>query len=105
MQIDRSFGDFGMIVDSVAIQKYVSRRKEEVLLCLLALQQSDFETLRDVAHKILGNYATFGFSELEGIALDLQHAARKSEFDSAQLALKKLETWAEMQGVGKLATH
>ena len=83
-------------IDARAIQRYVSRRGEEIEHCSVALERKDFSVLRETAHKILGNCTTFGFEELQDIAATLHRSAVSEDRESCNAALTKLKDWVSI---------
>ena len=69
---------------------FLRRRVEDVRVLREAMAASDFPRMAEVAHKIRGNGATFGFPELTEIAERLELAAKKGEDLHARRELEKL---------------
>jgi HPt (histidine-containing phosphotransfer) domain-containing protein len=73
-------------------ERYLSRRQEDLTACWAALRESDFKALQDVAHKVKGTARSFGFNDLEAIAVKLEEQAiEKNEKEIADL-LQKFDT-------------
>jgi HPt (histidine-containing phosphotransfer) domain-containing protein len=78
-------------------QRYLERRKADFALLVDAISRNDFETLMRVGHQIKGNAATFGFSDLEDLAKDLENCGRTSDISEAQRLIDKMSEWLEHQ--------
>lgn len=65
-----------MLVPIEARQKYLERRKQDVIASKEALSKQDFYFLERLGHQIKGNAITFGFDELTNIAVAIEQAAK-----------------------------
>ncbi len=92
-----SYQSMSDIIDFGARQRYVIRRSDELDLCYAALERNEYDVLKNVAHKILGNCTTFGFGELNDMALALQIAARNKDSDSSKVVLDQFKAWVRFQ--------
>lgn len=72
-----------MQVPVEARQKYLERRKQDVIASKEALSKLDYAFLERLGHQIKGNAITFGFDELTHIAVAIEQAAKTK--DTAQL--------------------
>lgn len=70
---------------------FIRRRKEDILVLHEAAGANDFARVAEVAHKIRGNGATFGFPELSEIAERLELAAKKGEEPLMRREIEQLE--------------
>lgn len=70
---------------------FLRRRTEDMRVLQEAMAASDFTRVAEVAHKIRGNGATFGFPELTEIAERLELAAKKREDVHARREIEKLQ--------------
>lgn len=68
-----------MEVPPEARQKYLDRRKLDIIACQEALDKKDFVFLERIGHQIKGNAITFGFDELTKIAVALEIAAKDQD--------------------------
>lgn len=72
-----------MQVPVEARQKYLERRKQDVIASKEALSKLDYAFLERLGHQIKGNAITFGFDELTNIAVAIEQAAKAK--NTAQL--------------------
>ena len=56
-------------------ERYRLRRLEDLNVCWLALKESDFKILVDVAHRLKGSAESFGYQELGFLAMELEKAS------------------------------
>lgn len=76
-----------------AIQKYLSRRNEDLTKLKNALDEKNFTSIREVAHQIKGNAATFGFEELGTRAQTLEANAESKNEEALNEDLQWIEKW------------
>ena len=62
-----------------ALLKYIERRKTDLENCKKALAAEDYTALARIGHQIKGNASTFGYDELNVIAIDLEDMALKKD--------------------------
>lgn len=68
-----------MQVPFEARQKYLDRRKQDIVACQEALTKQDFNFLERIGHQLKGNAITFGFDEFTNIAVALELAAKTKD--------------------------
>ncbi len=82
-----------LIKDIVA--DFLQHRKENASAISNALENSDFETIRDIGHDIEGTAGAFGFKEMGLIGRSLQQAARESSFADVKSLAEELTSYLE----------
>lgn len=70
-----------MQVPIEARQKYLDRRKQDLVACEEALIKQDFHFLERIGHQIKGNAVTFGFDEFTNIAVAIELAAKAKDMN------------------------
>lgn len=73
-----------------ARQKYLDRRKQDIIACQEALTKKDFHFLEKIGHQIKGNAITFGFDEFTNIATDMETAAKSKDLDQLIVLVDQL---------------
>jgi len=68
-----------MQVPFEARQKYLDRRKQDIVACQEALTKQDFYFLERIGHQLKGNAITFGFDEFTNIAVALELATKTKD--------------------------
>ena len=63
------------------LQKYVDRRRADVLQLKECLKGDDLSIAERIGHQMKGNGATFGFPELEDLGRRIEFAAKRKEKD------------------------
>ena len=81
-----------MQVPTEARQKYLDRRKQDIIACQEALSKQDFNFLERVGHQIKGNAVTFGFDELTNVAVAMEIAAKAKDLQQLQDLVAKFTT-------------
>lgn len=84
-------------ISKEAIQKYIDRRQKDLSVLKNALQSSDFEQIRFIAHQIKGNAETFGFSELGEHAKSLELLAESNDESGSLSEINWIEFWVNEQ--------
>ena len=75
------------------LNKYFDRRKEELALCLKALENKDFSYIEQVGHKMKGNGITFGFPELSDLGSALETQARGKREPEVRVLVDRFQQW------------
>lgn len=76
-----------------ARQKYLERRKQDVIACHKALEKKDFLFFERLGHQIKGNALTFGFAELTPLAIAIEVAAEAKNLDQLTDLVTKFSTF------------
>lgn len=79
------------------MSRYVTRRGEDLTKVESALSSGDYETLLKIAHQIKGNAATFNFTDLERMALQMEKAAHEKNRTACEAAAAAFKTWVSAQ--------
>ena len=75
-----------------ARQKYLERRKQDVIASKEALSKQDYFFLERLGHQIKGNAITFGFDELTTVAVAIEQAAKAKNISQLQELVIKFES-------------
>lgn len=81
-----------MQVPVEARQKYLERRKQDVIASKEALSKQDYFFLERLGHQIKGNAITFGFDELTTVAVAIEQAAKAKNISQLQELVIKFES-------------
>ena len=73
-----------MQVPAEARQKYLERRKQDIIASKEALSKQDYSFLERLGHQVKGNAVTFGFDELTNIAVAIEQAAKAKNMTQLQ---------------------
>lgn len=76
---------------------YADRRYAEYKPLLNAASNHDFQHIAQVCHQWKGNARSYGFLDLEEIAIQLEKSALAEDLNSTMGLIKKFETWLEVQ--------
>lgn len=82
-----------MEVPEDLLQRYVSRRCEDVRNCLGFLENKNFEQLEKLGHQFKGSALTFGFQDLSSIGRDLESAAQEQDQQRCLVAVAAFRSW------------
>lgn len=76
-------------------QKYLERRAQDLVTLRHALEISSFEDFKRIGHQLRGNAASYGYMELEAIAIQLELAADNSDRELASAQLDRMKVWLD----------
>lgn len=82
-----------MMIPEEARQKYIERRKKDIESLRDALTGNSFEEFKRIGHQLKGNAASFGYSDLEKVAIQLEAAGMKQDRHEALQQLGLFEQW------------
>lgn len=85
-----------MEVPSEILQRYLERRKQDLKVCLLALDRKNFPELEKIGHQLKGNASTFGHPELSLIGNKLEKSSKKREISLIEESIKELSRWLSL---------
>ena len=82
-----------------AIPEYLNKRRDDVRRIYAALERSDFDTIRNLGHKMSGTGGSYGFpriteigSAMEAAAMQKDAGAIRSQIEELSLYLKHIVT-------------
>ncbi|AZZ35531.1 hypothetical protein CIK05_01520 [Bdellovibrio sp. qaytius] len=81
-----------MQVPIEARQKYLDRRKQDIVACQEALAKQDFQFLERVGHQIKGNAVTFGFDQFTNVAVAMEIAAKAKDLTQLSALVAQFTT-------------
>lgn len=81
-----------MQVPVEARQKYLERRKQDIIASKEALSKQDYSFLERLGHQVKGNAVTFGFDELTNIAVNIEQAAKAKNTAQLQTLVEQFES-------------
>ncbi len=81
-----------MQVPAEARQKYLERRKQDIIASKEALSKQDYSFLERLGHQVKGNAVTFGFDELTNIAVAIEQAAKAKNMTQLQGLVEQFES-------------
>jgi HPt (histidine-containing phosphotransfer) domain-containing protein len=64
--------------------RYLRNREDDMLKIQTALEKKDFETLRQIGHKLAGNASGYGLLDLGEMARNLERSAEGRQFDKCR---------------------
>ncbi len=73
--------------------RYMERRKKDLELCLINLQDLNFTEIEKVGHQLKGNGLTFGHADLSSIGSHLEIAAAAQNIIELERAIKDFSHW------------
>ena len=85
--------DLEMMIPEEARQKYIERRKKDIESLKDALSANSFDEFKRIGHQLKGNAASFGYSDLEKVAIHLEAAGMKQDRYEASQQLGLFEQW------------
>lgn len=82
-----------LIIPEEARQKYIERRKKDVESLRTALAMQTYDEFKRIGHQLKGNAASFGYMELEKVAIQLEAAGESQDAHEASRQLNLFEQW------------
>jgi HPt (histidine-containing phosphotransfer) domain-containing protein len=92
--------DFEMQIPEEARIKYIERRKKDIESLRQALASNTFEEFKRIGHQLKGNAASFGYSDLEKVAIQMEAAGVKQDRHEASQQLSLFEQWFDRNAQG-----
>lgn len=85
VQVDKELED--------VFPRYLRNREEDMLKVQTALEKKDFETLRNIGHKMAGNASGYGLLDLGEMAKKLEHAAGDRQYENCRDLVKNMRAY------------
>lgn len=83
-----------MIIPPEAKLKYIERRKKDLESLKASIADNTFpDEFKRLGHQLKGNAASFGYSDLEKIAIQMEIAGEKQDRMEAMRQLQLFEQW------------
>jgi HPt (histidine-containing phosphotransfer) domain-containing protein len=82
-----------LIIPEDARIRYIERRKKDIESLRTALTQGLFDEFKRVGHQLKGNAASFGYSDLEKVAVQIEAAGESRDASEARRQLQSFEQW------------
>ncbi len=82
-----------MIIPEDARQRYLERRKTDIQSLKTSLSQNSFEEFKRIGHQLKGNAISFGYPDLEKLAIQMEQAAEAQDKSEASRIVAAFETW------------
>ena len=92
--------DFEMTIPEEARVKYIERRKKDIESLRQALATNTFEEFKRIGHQLKGNAASFGYSDLEKVAIQMEAAGEKQDRHEASQQLSLFQQWFDKNAAG-----
>jgi HPt (histidine-containing phosphotransfer) domain-containing protein len=73
--------------------RYLERRKKDIESLRSALRNQTFDEFKRIGHQIKGNAASFGYHDLEKVAIQLEVAGERRDAEEARRQLELFEKW------------
>ena len=85
--------DIDMIIPQEARQRYIERRKKDIESLRSALTTKTFDEFKRIGHQLKGNAASFGYAELERVAVQIEAAGQNEDALEASRQLDLFQQW------------
>jgi len=90
--VDNDF-DTALVLEKPVLLTYMSRRSEDLRLLTQALGRDSVQEFNQIGHRILGSARTFGFPELETMALQMNDMTTQVLSQQGPLLLTRFSEW------------
>ncbi|MGE0526555.1 MAG: Hpt domain-containing protein [Bdellovibrionales bacterium] len=91
--------DTEIVIPEEARQRYLERRQKDIETLRAALSVHMFEEFKRIGHQIKGNAASFGYGDLEKVAVQLEQAGERQDTQEAARQLDLFQKWLERTSV------
>ena len=73
--------------------RYIERRQKDMETLSLALANGTFEEFKRIGHQIKGNAASFGYADLEKVAIRIEEAGLNQDREEAARQVDLFHQW------------
>jgi HPt (histidine-containing phosphotransfer) domain-containing protein len=85
--------DADLIIPEDARIRYIERRKKDIETLRSALSSHEFDEFKRIGHQLKGNAASFGYSDLEKVAVQMEVAGEHRDVQEASRQLELFQQW------------
>jgi HPt (histidine-containing phosphotransfer) domain-containing protein len=82
-----------LIIPEEARVRYLERRKKDIETLRAAMESRSLEEFKRIGHQLKGNAASFGYSDLEKVAIQMEEAGERQDVSEAAKQLELFEKW------------
>ena len=82
-----------VVIPKEARLRYIERRKNDIDCLRSALATQTFAEFTRIGHQLKGNAASFGYKDLEKVAIELERAGQQQDSAEAAKQLNLFENW------------
>jgi HPt (histidine-containing phosphotransfer) domain-containing protein len=79
--------------------RYIERRQKDIETLRAALRTQALDEFERIGHQLKGNASSFGYSDLEKVAIQMELAGEKRDVAEASHQLALFEKWFEKASV------
>ncbi len=76
-------------------QRYIERRQKDIEVLRSALRTQTLDEFERIGHQLKGNASSFGYSDLEKVAIQMELAGENKDMAEASRQLTLFEKWFE----------
>lgn len=84
-----------LVIPEEARQRYLERRKKDLESLRAAVEAKELEEFKRIGHQLKGNAASFGYSELEKVAIQMETAGEHDDLNEAARQLDLFAKWLD----------
>lgn len=85
--------DAEITIPEEARQRYLERRKKDIENLRTALSSKTFDEFKRIGHQLKGNAASFGYGDLEKLAVQMEAAGERRDLHEAGRQLELFQQW------------
>lgn len=82
-----------IIIPEEARQRYIERRKKDIESLRSALSARTFDEFKRIGHQLKGNAASFGYGDLEKVAVQMEAAGNSQDLHEAGKTVELFQAW------------
>ncbi|QPJ64116.1 MAG: Hpt domain-containing protein [Candidatus Nitrohelix vancouverensis] len=90
--------EFSVEVDRVLqdlVPTFMDNRRKDIAQLETSLRQNDFDTIRDIGHKMCGSGGSYGFEAISVIGKTLETSASRNDAAAVEQAVRSLSDYVE----------
>lgn len=72
---------------------YLRNREEDLMNLEISLERKDFDVLKQIGHKVAGNAAGYGLTDLGSFAKDLESQAKERKLQECTELVTKMKSY------------
>lgn len=73
--------------------RYLRNREDDMMKIQTALEKKDFETLRQIGHKLAGNASGYGLLDLGEMARNMERSAEGRRYDECRNLYSQMQAY------------
>ncbi len=77
------------------LPKFFQKRKEDLEVLLICIDNKDFQKIQDVGHRISGTAYSFGFNDIGDVAVKIEKEGKNKNLEGAKIQIEEYKRQCE----------